>query len=135
VTASPPPTTNAYLLQNRSNAYFATCELELTASTLRCRITSDTGWVAKRLGVDDLGRRLAVGERVYAFDFRRDQLNLKWLRQFFSAGFKVGAPDAEPWLVSLVNPAGPLSMLDAFFERGVHKQWRATLPNARRVGA
>lgn len=127
--ASPPPTTKAYLLQNRTNAYFATCELELTASTLRCRVTSDTGWVAERLDIPDLGQRLAAREPVLAFDFQRGRMRLTWLRQFFRGGFTVGEPGSRTWLVSLVNPAGPLAMLDAFFERGVHRQWRAALPN------
>jgi hypothetical protein len=127
VNASPPPTTTAYLLQNRTNAYYATCELELTDTVLRCRVTSDTGWVAKVLDVPDLGRRLAAGEPVFAFEFHRDRMKLTWLKQFFNAGFKVGEPDSRAWLVSLVNPAGALSLMDALFERGIHQQWRAAL--------
>jgi hypothetical protein len=125
--AQPPPITNAYLLQNRSNAYFATCDLELTDTVLRCRVTSDTTWFAKQLDIPDLGRRLAAGEPVLAFEFRRDRIKLTWLRQFFGAGFTVSEPDSRTWLVSLVNPAGPLSMLDAVFDRGIHRQWRAAL--------
>jgi hypothetical protein len=125
--ATTPPRTSAYLLQNGTNAYFATCELELTDSTLRCRVTSDTKWFAKELGIPDLGLRLAAGTPVLAFEFRRDRMKIRWLRQFFGGGFKVSEPDSPTWLVSLVNPAGPLSMPDAFFERGIHKQWRAAL--------
>jgi hypothetical protein len=125
--ATPPPTTKAYLLQTRMNAYYASCELELTDSTLRCRVTSDTKWVAKELGILDLEQRLAAGEPVIAFEFRRDHMTLKWLKQFFNGGFKISEPDSRTWIVSLINPAGALSMVDGFFERGVHRQWRAEL--------
>jgi hypothetical protein len=125
--AQAPPITKAYLLQNRSNAYFALCELELTDTVLRCRVTSDTRWFARELGIADLGERLAAGEPVLAFEFRRDRMKLTWLRQFFGGGFKVSEADSRSWIVSLVNPAGALSIMDAVFERGIHKQWRAAL--------
>jgi hypothetical protein len=130
--ATPPPATKAYLLQSRMNAYFATCELELTDSILRCRVTSDTKWVAKKLGIPDLGVRLTAGEPVLAFEFQRDRMKLAWLKQFFKGGFKCSEPDSPAWLVSLINPAGALSLIDGFFERGVHEQWRAPQPEAQR---
>jgi len=67
-----PPQTKVYLLQNRANSFFAVGELELTDTTLLCRVTGNAGWIAKELGIPDLKERLAAGEKVVAFEFGRN---------------------------------------------------------------
>ena len=50
-------------------------------------------------------------EAVAAFDFRRDQLKIKWLKQFLNAGFSVSEGGSRRWLVSLVYPTGVLALV------------------------
>ena len=71
MSASPPPRTEAYLLQNRSNSFFTLADLELTDTNLRCTLKQYSGWVEKELGLTDLKRQLADGQSVTAFEFRR----------------------------------------------------------------
>jgi len=128
VTTTPPPKTKAYLLQNRANSFFAVAELELTDTTLRCRVTGDAGWIAKELGIPDLKERLAAGESITAFEFARDGLKIKWLKQLMGAGFQVGNAEGRQWIVSLIYPSGFLALLEVFEARGARKEWRAVLP-------
>jgi hypothetical protein len=60
--------------------------------------------VAKALGINDLKYRLAAGEPLTAFDFRREHLDVKWLRQFMGGAFCVSEGDSRRWLVSLIYP-------------------------------
>jgi hypothetical protein len=127
LSTTPPPRTKVYLLQNRANSFFAVGELELTDTTLRCRVTGNARWIAKELGIPDLKERLAAGETITAFEFARDRLKLKWLKQLMGAGFKVSEGDGKPWIVSLIYPTGILSLLEIFEDRGARKEWRAAL--------
>jgi hypothetical protein len=130
VSTTPPPQTKVYLLQNRANSFFAVGELELTDTTLRCRVTGNAGWIAKELGIPDLKERLAAGETITAFEFARDALKIKWLKQFMGAGFQVSDGDSKPWLVSLIYPSGFLTILDLFDGHSARKEWRAALTPA-----
>ena len=129
MTTTPPPQTKAYLLQNRANSFFAVGELELTDTTLRCRVTGNAGWIAKELGIPDLKERLAAGESITAFEFPRDGLKVKWLKQFMGAGFQVSNGDGKQWVVSLIYPSGFLALLEIFEARSARKEWRAALPS------
>lgn len=75
-----------YLLQSRANSIYTRAELELTDTSLRCGLAEHSRWVAKALGIDDLKDRLAAGEPITAFDFRREHLDVKWLRWFHGWG-------------------------------------------------
>ena len=130
MSAAPPPQTKVYLLQNRANSFFAVGELELTDATLRCRVTGNASWIAKELEIPDLKERLAAGETITAFEFARDKLKTKWLKQLMGAGFQVSEGDGKPWIVSLIYPTGFLAILEIFEARGARKQWRAALPSS-----
>ena len=64
------------------------------------------------MGISDLRSRLQAGEAVAAFDFRRDQLKIKWLKQFLNAGFSVSEGNSPRWLVSLVYPTGIMALVE-----------------------
>ena len=129
VTLSPPPRAEVYLLQNRLNAISTRAELELTDYNLRCTVKEYSKWVEKALGISDLKSRLQAGEAVAAFDFRRDQLKIKWLKQFLKAGFDVSEGGSRHWLVSLVYPTGVMALVEMVDGWDVHKEWRRVLPS------
>ena len=127
MSADPPPRTHVYLLENRANSIFTNATLELTDTTLRCTLKEHSRWVQKELGITDLKERLAAGESVSAFEFSRDHLNIKWLKQFMGGGFQVSEGDSRRWLVSLVYPTTIFSIVDVIEGRAVHRQWRQAL--------
>ncbi len=69
-------------MKNRLNSISTRAELELTDHNLRCTVKEYSKWVEMALGISDLKSRLRAGEAVAAFDFRRDRLKVKWLKQF-----------------------------------------------------
>ena len=112
MTLSPPPRAEVYLVENRLNPISTRAALELTDDNLRCTVKEYSKWVEKALGISDLRSRLQAGEAVAAFDFRRDQLKIKWLKQFLKAGFSVSEGSSRRWLVSLVYPTGILALVE-----------------------
>lgn len=114
-----PPHTKAYLLQNKANPIFTAAELELNDTHLRCTATEHAKWLDKELGIEDGKERVATGNFLVAFDFRRDQLSIKWLMQFGRGGFEVQEGDSRKWVVSLVYPTGYLSVLDLLSDGGI----------------
>jgi uncharacterized protein YegP (UPF0339 family) len=101
---------------------------QLTDDNLRCTVKEYSKWVEKALGISDLRSRLQAGEAVVAFDFRRDQLRIKWLKQFLNAGFSVSEGGSRRWLVSLVYPTGILALVEVVDGWDVHNEWRWALP-------
>ncbi len=96
MTLSPPPRAEVYLVENRLNPISTRAALELTDDNLRCTVKEYSKWVEKALGISDLRSRLQAGEAVAAFDFRRDQLKITWLKQFLKAGFSVSEGRLAP---------------------------------------
>ena len=127
--ATAPPLTKAYLLKSRSNSWWVNVDLELGDTNLRCTAREYSKWVDEELGVTDYEAKLSSGEPVVIFDFPRDQLSIKWLRQFYRGGFQVSQGDSRRWLVALVYPSGFDSVLDLMTDRAVWRQWRAALPD------
>ena len=99
-------------MENRLNPISTRAALELTDDNLRCTVKEYSKWVEKALGISDLRSRLQAGEAVAAFDFRRDQLKIKWLKQFLKAGFSVSEGGSRRWLVSLVYPTGIMALVE-----------------------
>ncbi len=128
--ASAPPKTKAYLLKSRGNSWWVNVELQLTDTHLRCVACEYSKWVDEELGLTDYKAKLDSGEPVVIFDFPRDQLTIKWLRQFFRGGFEVSQGDSRRWLVALIYPTGFGTMLDLMTDRAVWRQWREELPDA-----
>jgi hypothetical protein len=128
MTLSAPPWAEVYLVQNRLNPISTRAALELTDDNLRCTVKEYSKWVEKALGISDLRSRLQAGEAVAAFDFRRDQLKIKWLKQFLNAGFSVSEGGSRRWLVSLVYPTGILALVEVVDGWDVHNEWRRALP-------
>lgn len=126
---SAPPHSKAYLLKNRGNSWWVNVELHLTDTNLRCTASEYSKWVDEELGLTDYKAKLSSGEPVVVFDFRRDQLKIKWLRQFYRGGFRVSQGDSRDWLVSLVYPSGFISLLDLMTDRALWRQWREALPD------
>jgi hypothetical protein len=122
MTLSPPPRAEVYLVENRFNPISARAALELTDDNLRCTVKEYSKWVEKALGISDLRSRLQAGEAVAAFDFRRDQLKIKWLKQFLKAGFSVSEGS------SLVYPTGIMALVEVVDGWDVHHEWRRALP-------
>lgn len=115
-------------MESRLRRVSARAALELTDDKLRCTVTEYSKWVEKALGISDLRSRLQAGEAVAVFDFRRDQLKIKWLKQFLKAGFSVSEGGSRSWLVSLVYPTGILALVEVVDGWDVHHQWRWALP-------
>src|ERR1700737_5493818 len=109
MTLAPPPRAEVFLVKNRLNSTPPRAELELTDYNLRCTVKEYSKWVEKALGISDLRSRLQAGEAVAAFDFRRDQLKIKWLKQFLKAGFSVSEGSSRRWVGSLFYPTGILA--------------------------
>jgi hypothetical protein len=128
MTLSPPPRAEVYLVENRLNPISTRAALELTDDNLRCTVKEYSKWVEKALGISDLRSRLQAGEAVAAFDFRRDQLKIRWLKQFLNAGFSVSEGGSHRWLVSLVYPTGILALVEVVDGWDVHNEWRWALP-------
>ena len=61
----------------------------MTDTNLRCLACEYSKWVDEELGLGDYKAKLSAGEPVVIFDFPRDQLSIKWLRQFYRGGFEV----------------------------------------------
>jgi hypothetical protein len=132
--ASAPPHTKAYLLKSRGNSWWVNVELELTDAKLRCITREYSKWVDEELGLTDYKEKLAAGEPVVIFEFDRDQIAIKWLRQFYRGGFQISQGDSRQWLVSLVYPSGFGSLLDLMTDRAVWRRWREALPEAAAKG-
>jgi len=128
MTLSAPPRAEVYLVEKRLNPISARAALELTDDNLRCTVKEYSKWVEEALGISDLRSRLQAGEAVAAFDFRRDQLKIKWLKQFLNAGFSVSEGGSRRWLVSLVYPTGILALVEVVDGWDVHNEWRRVLP-------
>ncbi|WP_238391979.1 MULTISPECIES: hypothetical protein [unclassified Mycolicibacterium] len=128
MTLSPPPRAEVFLVRNRLRPIATRAALELTDDNLRCTVTEYSKWVEEALGITDLRSRLQAGEAVVAFDFRRNQLNIKWLNQFLKAGFAVGEGSSRRWLVSLVYPTGIIALTEVVDGWDAHHEWRRALP-------
>ena len=128
--ASAPPKTKAHLLKSRGNSWGGNVELQLTDTSLRCVACEYSKWVDEELGLGDYKAKLSSGEPVVIFDFPRDQLTIKWLRQFYRGGFEVSLGESRRWLVALVTPTGFGTWLDLMTDRAVWRQWRAALPDS-----
>ncbi len=115
-------------MANRFTPFSTLAALELTDGNLRCTVKEYSKWVEKALGVSDLNSRLRAGEAVVAFDCRRDQVKIKWLRRFLRAGFSVSDGSSNRWLVSLVYPTGVLALVEVVDGWDVHNEWRRALP-------
>jgi hypothetical protein len=127
--ASAPPKTKAYLLKSRGNSWWVNVELQLTDTNLRCVACEYSKWVDEESDVIDYKAKLSAGQPVVIFDFARDQLSIKWLRQFYRGGFEVSQGDSRRWLVALIYPTGFGSVLDLMTDRAVWRQWREALPD------
>jgi hypothetical protein len=133
MTLSPPPRAEVYLVENRLNLISTRATLELTDDNLRCTVKEYSKWVEKALGISDLRSRLQAGEAVAAFEFRRDQLKITWLKQFLKAGFSVSEGGSRRWLVSLVYPTGVMALVEVVDGWDVHSEWRRALPGQRAI--
>ncbi len=116
-------------MRNRLSPISTRAALELTDDALRCTVTEYAKWVEKAMGISDLKSRLQEGEAVAAFDFRRDQLKIKWLSRFLKAGFSVSDGGSRRWLVSLVYPIGVMALVEVVDGWDVHHEWRRALPS------
>ena len=128
MTLSPPPRAEVYLVESRLRPISTRAALELTDDSLRCTVKEYSNWVETALGISDLRSRLQAGEAVVAFDFRRGQLEIKWLKRFLKAGFSVSDGGSCRWLVSLVYPTGLMAFVEVVDGWDVHKEWRRALP-------
>jgi hypothetical protein len=132
--ATPPPRTKAYLLKSRGNSWWVNVELQLSDTNLRCVACQYSKWVDEELALTDYEAKMSAGEPVVIFDFGRDQLSIKWLRQFYRGGFQVSQGDSRRWLIALVHPSGFDNVLDLMTDRAVWRQWRAALPDTPAKG-
>lgn len=128
--ATAPPRTKAYLLKSRGNSWWVNVELELTDTKVRCLASEYSKWVGEEPGLGDYKAKLSAGEEVVIFDFPRDAVTVKWLRQFFRGGCEISCGDSRKWLVSLVYPSGLNTMLEVMTDRSIWRQWREVLPGS-----
>jgi hypothetical protein len=79
---------------------------------VRCTITGNAGyagWIAKRLAIPDLHKRLKAGEHVTVFKFPRNGYRIKWPRLATGEVFKIGQGEAPDWVVGFNPPRGQAS--------------------------
>jgi len=106
-------------------------EIELGDENLRCVTREYSWWVDEELGLLDYEAKISLGEPVVVFDYRRDQIETTWLRQFYRGGFQVSQGNSRRWLITLVYPSGFGSLLDLMTDRAVWRSWRSALPATR----
>jgi hypothetical protein len=103
---TPPPRTQVYLFRSAGISgglsNFSIALLELTDSTVRCTITGDAGyagWIAKRLAIPDLHKRLKAGEHVTVFEFPRNGYRITWPTIAGGELFKISQGNGPEWVV------------------------------------
>jgi hypothetical protein len=149
--ATPPPQTEVWLyhtdhLNNWSYRYCRASRalLELTESTVRCTLYKGySRWLARRIDVPDLKKRLRAGEPVTAFEFRYHGYHIKWPGLFWGTLFEISQGDGPKWALGLVARYGIYPTIDGinqtialFSEGDVRRQWRQALdPTGQHVGS
>ncbi len=132
----PPPHTGAYLVQIKT--FYpgqARATLELTDTHLRCMVNEYSGWVENALGITDLESRLSGRQPLAAFAFRRDALNIKWLKISAGTTFEVSEGDSPHWRVSFLELYQYGASVRAVQVRPAVNQWRQALSPPKRHGA
>lgn len=140
---TPPPRTQVYLYRNAGMAFSAFSDhssalLELTDSTVRCTLTSNSGcprWLAARLHMPDVKQRLSAGEQVTVFEFPRNGYRIKWPTLAMGTVFKISQGDARDWVVKVNTPgyggADLVPNVDYVSSRKTYKEWRQALDPTR----
>lgn len=157
MSTTPPPMTDVYLLRRRPmlSVFWGLpyagllhrgsppiARLEITDQTVRCTLVDKSGhagWLARRLHVPDLKKRLKNGEPVTVFEFPRDDYEVSW--PDFSLGnlCEIRHRQGEPWFISFTLPADYedfdfiryFHAIRAFQTRAVRRQWRDALEPPR----
>jgi hypothetical protein len=156
MSTTPPPVTDVYLLRRRPmlSVFWGLpyagllhrgsppiARLELTDETLRCTLVDKSGyagWLARRLQVPDLKKRLKNGEAVTVFEFPRDGYQISWPDTSLGNLCEIRQGPAEPWVISFTLPADYedfdfvryFHVFRAFQTRGIRQQWRRALEPA-----
>lgn len=157
MTTTPPPLTDVYLLRRRPRLSVLwglpysgllhpgsppIARLELTDQTVRCILVDKSGyagWLAKRLRVPDLKKRLKTGPPVTAFEFPRDDYDITWPDTSLGAVCEIRHGAADSWVVSFMLPADYedfdliryFHAVRAFQARGARREWRKALDPIR----
>jgi hypothetical protein len=157
MTTTPPPSTDVYLLRRRPmlSVFWALPyvgllrrgsppigRLELTDQTVRCTIVDKSGharWLARRLQIPDLKKRLKTGQPVTVFEFPRDDYDITWPDTSLGTVCEIRRGPTDGWVVSFLLPADyeDFDMLRyfhafrAYQTRAARRQWRKALDPGR----
>ena len=158
---TPPPRTAVFLLRRRPflgvlsilNPFnlgilrsHPLATLEITETSVRCTLGNKygyAGWLAKRLDIPDLKKRLET-EQVTVFEYPRNGYEIRWPKLDKGTLFVIGEPGSAQWITSFSLPPDDYSphSLDweslAFFAteiyalrdkgmREIRKMWRQAL--------
>jgi hypothetical protein len=153
---TPPPLTDVYLMRRcpllgafggladvpfSSLLHFSSpvvAQLELTGWTVRCTLTGKRGnarWLAQRLQLPDLKKRLKSGQRVTVFEFPRDGYGIDWPVHSLGTLCEIRHGIADRWVIAFTLPTGYernglfryVNVLRAYQTRRVRGQWRRAL--------
>jgi hypothetical protein len=156
---TPPPLTDVYLMRRcpllgafggladvpfSSLLHFSSpvvARLELTDWTVRCTLVGKRGnarWLAQRLYLPDLKKRLKSGERVTVFEFPRGGYEIDWPVHSLGTLCEIRHGVANRWVIAFTLPTGYerndlfryVNVLRAYQTRGVRGQWRRALGRA-----
>jgi hypothetical protein len=118
--------------------------LELTDETLRCTLidkSGHAGWLARRLQIPDLKKRLKAGEQVTVFEIPRNGYDITWPEISLGTLCEIRHGQAHRWVISFTLPADYenfdvfkyFNAFRAYQTRDVRQQWRRALDPAARA--
>jgi hypothetical protein len=152
-TMTPPPLADVYLLRRRPllGVFWdlpdfgllhrdlpPMARLELTDQTVRCTLidkSGHAGWLARRLQVPDLKKRLKTGQQVTVFEFPRNGYEITWPEISLGTLCEIRQGPAQHWVISFTLPADYenfdvfryFNAFRAYQTRGIRRQWRRAL--------
>lgn len=152
-TTSPPPLADVYLLRRRpvlgmfwdiptfgllGRDLPPIARLEVTDETVRCTLVDPSGhagWLARRLQVPDLKKRLKSGQSVRVFEFPRHGYDINWPDISLGTLCEIRQGKAHHWVISFTLPPNYenfdlfkyFNAVRAYQTRDVRRQWRQAL--------
>jgi hypothetical protein len=158
-TTTPPPLADVYLLRRRPllGVFWdlpdfgllprnlpPMARLELTDQTVRCTLidkSGHAGWLARRLHMPDLKKRLKAGQQVTVFEFPRNGYDITWPQISLGTLCEIRHGEDQQWVISFTLPADYenfdvfryFNAFRAYQMRGVRRRWRNALDSRARA--
>jgi hypothetical protein len=153
MTTTPPPSSDVYLLRRRPmlTVFWGLpyvgllrggpppiARLELTDEAVRCTIVDKSGyakWLARRLGMKDLKKRLKTSQPVTVFEFPRGDYDIDWPDTSLGTVCEIRHGATDSWVISFLLPADYedfdvlryFHTFRAYQTRAARREWRKAL--------